>query len=256
MLKLAKSEKFEDGEVIFKEKSHGNKMYIILSGTVRISKYLGNSQEKILVKLQSGTCFGEMGVIDQSPRSATATVEGGDAVMLVIKESTLSENNVLLAYKLYQNFALMLAQRLRETNDKLQEATVSSKNAKAQLKELLKRKKSEWQTLKGANLMNADFSEAFLNDSSLQEAILVGAKLNGAKCKQANFADSRFTNAQIKAVDFEGANFQNVDFTAAHFKNVTFQQCDLSNANFAGSKLANVQIKTAEKVEKVSELGE
>ena len=46
LLKLANSESFEDGEIIFKEKTHGDKMYIILTGTVRISKYLGNKKEE------------------------------------------------------------------------------------------------------------------------------------------------------------------------------------------------------------------
>ncbi len=47
LLKLANSESFSDGEIIFKEKTHGDKMYIILTGTVRISKYLGNKKEEV-----------------------------------------------------------------------------------------------------------------------------------------------------------------------------------------------------------------
>ena len=250
LLKLAESESFDDKEVIFKEKMHGDKMYIIVSGMVRISKYLGRNQEEILVKLQSGACFGEMGVIDQSPRSATATVEGGPAVMLVLKESMLSENNVWLTYKLYKNFALMLAERLRETNNKLQEAAVSGKDFKAQMRELLKKKMAEGQTLKEANLKKADFSETFLYDANLSGAILVGAKFSGTKCKQANFTNSRFTNAKIKSVDFESADFRNADFTAANFENVTFSGCNLSGANFKGSDLTNAQLEALRRVMK------
>jgi len=242
LLKLAASESFDDGEVIFKEKTRGDKMYIILSGTVRISKYLGNKQEEVLVKLQPGACFGEMGVIDQSPRSASATVEGGNAVMLVIKESTLSEHNVLLAYKLYKNFALMLAERLRETNNKLQEAAISGKDSKAQLKEVLKKKTDQGQSLEGVNLKGADFKEAFLNSANLEGSVLINAKFESTKCKQANFSASKFTNAEIKSVEFDGADFKNADFTAAVFENVSFSGCNLSGASFKGADLTDIQM--------------
>ena len=250
LLKLAVSKTFQDGEVIFKEKTRGEKMYIILKGTVRISKYLGNKQEEVLVRLKSGACFGEMGVIDQSLRSATAIVEGGAAVMLVITEHTLSESNMLLAYKLYKNFALMLAGRLRETNNKLQEATMSSQDFKAQMKELLKKRMEHGKTLKGANLKMADLSQAFLNNADLAGAVLVGAKLNGTKCKQANFSGSKLINADITSVDFENANFQNADFTAASFQNVSFNGCNMSGAEFKGNDLDKTQVETTAHSEK------
>ena len=242
LLKLANSESFEDGEIIFKEKTHGDKMYIILTGTVRISKYLGNKKEEVLIKLQPGACFGEMGVIDQSPRSASATVEGGNAVMLVISESTLSEHNVLLAYKLYKNFALMLAERLRDTNDKLQNTAIQSNDSKSQLKDLLKKKTGQGSSLEGANLKGADFSETFMNNANLQNSVMIEAKLNGTKCKQANFSNSRLINSQITSVAFENANFSGADFSAANFEKVTFSGCNMAGASFSGTDLTDVQM--------------
>jgi len=242
LLKLANSESFDDGEIIFKEKTRGDKMYIILTGTVRISKYLGNQKEEVLVKLQPGACFGEMGVIDQSPRSASATVEGGNAVMLVIAESTLSEHNVLLAYKLYKNFALMLAERLRDTNDKLQNSAIQSNNSKSQLKDLLKKKTEQGSSLEGANLKGADFSETFMNNANLQNSVMIEAKLNGTKCKQANFSNSRLINSQITSVAFENANFSGADFSAANFEKVTFSSCNMTGASFNGTDLTNAQM--------------
>lgn len=242
LLKLANSESFDDGEIIFKEKTRGDKMYIILTGTVRISKYLGNKQEEILVKLQPGACFGEMGVIDQSPRSASATVEGGSAVMLVISESTLSEHNVLLAYKLYKNFALMLAERLRDTNDKLQNSSIQGKDSKSQLKDLVKKKLAQGSSLEGANLKGADFSETFMNNANLQNAVMIEAKLNGTKCKQANFSNAKLINSQINAVTFESTNFSGADFSAAHFDKVSFSGCNMTGASFNGADLTEAQM--------------
>ncbi|MBU2646667.1 pentapeptide repeat-containing protein [bacterium] len=241
LLKLAVSESFADGEVVFKEKSRGDTMYIILSGTVRISKSIGSKKEEILAKLTSGACFGEMGVIDQSPRSASATIEGGPAVLLVIKESLLSENNILLAYKLYKNFSLMLAQRLRETNDKLQNAAAGDRDASAQLKSLLKKKLDQGQSLQGANLKGADLTEVFMNNANLEHAILIGAKFIETKCKQTNFSHAKMTGVELKSITFENANFEGADFTGSKFENVEFSSCNMTKANFTGAEMPDAK---------------
>jgi CRP-like cAMP-binding protein len=237
LLKLAVSESFADGEIVFKEKSRGDQMYIILSGTVRISKYIGAKKEEVLAKLTSGACFGEMGVIDQSPRSASATIEGGPAVLLVIKESLLSEHNILLAYKLYKSFSLMLAQRLRETNDKLQNAAAGDRDANAQLKSLLKKRLDKGQSLQGANLKGADLTEVFMNNADLKNAILINAKFTETKCKQTNFSHTKMTGAELNSITFDHANFEGADFTGSKFDNVEFVNCNLSKANFTAADM-------------------
>lgn len=246
LLRLASSESFKDGDVIFKEKTLGDKMYIILSGTVRISKYLGNKKEEVLAHLQPGACFGEMGIIDQSPRSATATVDGGDAVMLVVKETSLSQHNQLLAYKLYKNFSTMLVGRLRETSEKLQALAVSDSDSRSQMKELIKKKTGASGSLEKANLKGADFTEAFLNSSNMKSAILVEAKLSNVKCKETNFTKASFVNAEISGGVFEGGNFQEADFTAAKFRDVTFNNCNFTQANYQAADLSSAFVKDGE----------
>lgn len=251
LLRLASSETFKDGDIIFKEKTLGDKMYIILSGTVRISKYIGNNKEEVLVKLKSGACFGEMGIIDQSPRSATATVEGGDAVMLVVKESSLSQHNQLLAYKLYKNFSIMLAGRLRETNEKLQNLSISDSGSKAQLKELIKKKTESGGSLENANLRGADLSETFLNSTNMDSAILVNATLNGAKCKDTNFTNARFINSEFNSGTFEGCKFETTDFTAAKLEDVSFVNCSFNNTNFQAADLSSSFINNEDDTEEM-----
>jgi len=237
ILKLAVSETFNDGQVIFKENTRGEAMYIILNGTVRISKYLGNKKEEVLVKLTAGACFGEMAVIDQSPRAATATVEGGPAVLLVVNENLLSEKNILLAYKLYKSFSIMLAGRLRDTNAKLQSAATGAGDSSAQLKALLKKRMEKGASLQGANLRGADLSGVFLNGANLQNSILIGAKMSEVKCKDANFNQARFINSELSSVTFEGAKLEKADFTGSNFENVEFISCNLKGANFTGANL-------------------
>jgi CRP/FNR family cyclic AMP-dependent transcriptional regulator len=60
------------GRVIFKEGEQGDTMYIIQKGRVKITKRIGNV-EKILMVLQKGDFFGEMAIVNQTPRTATAT---------------------------------------------------------------------------------------------------------------------------------------------------------------------------------------
>lgn len=239
LLKLAVSEKYADGDVVFKENSRGDQMYIILSGNVKITKYLGNKKEEVLTVLQPGACFGEMGVINQSPRSASAIIEGGDAVLLVIKESLLSQQNMLLAFKLYRNFSQMLADRLRETNEKFQAATMGDRNTSAQLKELLKKRMEKGQSLKGANLKGADLSGMFLNGADLQETVFIGAKLNETRCKETNFSSAKFVNADFSSITFEQADFSGADFTGAKFNRVDFRSCNMAGAKFVGAELAD-----------------
>ena len=246
LLRLASSETFKDGDVIFKEKTLGDKMYIILSGTVRISKYLGNKKEEVLVNLKPGACFGEMGIIDQSPRSATATVDGGNAVMLVVKETSLSQHNQLLAYKLYKNFSIMLAGRLRETNEKLQALSISDSDSKSQMKEMIKKKTGQGGSLEKANLKGADLTESFLNSANMESAILVEAKLDGIKCKETNFTKASFVSSEITSGTFENSNFKGANFTAAKFKEVTFNNCNFTDANYQAADLSNSFIKNGE----------
>lgn len=240
LLKLATSQSFADNEVVFKEGSRGDTMYIILNGTVKISKYVSKKKEDTLVELTSGACFGEMGVIDQSPRSASATVVGGPAVLLVIKESLLSERNVLLAFKLYKNFATMLAERLRETNLKLQNAAAGDRDSSEQLKTLVKKRLEQGQSLNGANLKGADLTGVFLNSANMENAILINAVFSETKCKQTNFSNARFISSSLKSITFENSNFEGADFTGAKFEQVEFISCNMKKTNFTGAELPDV----------------
>ena len=58
---------FEPGEVIFKEGDEGKEMFAVIEGEVDIVH-----MEKVLFSIGPGGIFGEMALIDNSPRSATA----------------------------------------------------------------------------------------------------------------------------------------------------------------------------------------
>lgn len=68
------------GAVLFSEGEQGDTMYALIEGRVRISRH-----GKAVAVLEAGQIFGEMAVIDHSPRSATATAET-DCVVVPINE--------------------------------------------------------------------------------------------------------------------------------------------------------------------------
>jgi CRP-like cAMP-binding protein len=61
------------GEVIFKEGSLGLHMLLVEDGLVEISKTTKSGEKKVLGVVARGGVFGEMALIDQSPRMASAT---------------------------------------------------------------------------------------------------------------------------------------------------------------------------------------
>jgi CRP/FNR family cyclic AMP-dependent transcriptional regulator len=62
----------EAGRDLFKEGDAGDTMYVIQKGRIKITKRV-NNVEKILMVLGKGDFFGEMALIRQTPRTATAT---------------------------------------------------------------------------------------------------------------------------------------------------------------------------------------
>ncbi len=108
-------------EVIFKEGEVGSELYVILTGKVRISKIVPGVGEEALAILEPGNYFGEMAIIDETPRSADAIVHVSGSLG-VIKKEDLEELMFLqkdLAYELLWTFVRTLSVRLRETNDKI-----------------------------------------------------------------------------------------------------------------------------------------
>jgi CRP/FNR family transcriptional regulator, cyclic AMP receptor protein len=65
---------YGDGEAVFAEGDPGDGMYFIVNGRIRIEKrtQAASARSKILTVLDSGDYFGEMALLDQKPRSASA----------------------------------------------------------------------------------------------------------------------------------------------------------------------------------------
>ena len=107
---------FGKDQVIFREGDNATTMYDILSGKVGIYKNYGAKNEQQIIVMEAGQVFGEMGMIEYYPRSATA-VALEDTVVEELGESELRDYFKNKPEKLLQ-LMKVLSQRVRETTQK------------------------------------------------------------------------------------------------------------------------------------------
>ncbi len=94
---IASEETYEDGQIIFREGSSGNWVYVVLNGSVEISKTIGGSKYIISV-LQPGEVFGELGYFGAIKRTATAQAISETTVGVVDRSFLDQEFNKLSGF--------------------------------------------------------------------------------------------------------------------------------------------------------------
>lgn len=126
---IAFEETHKLGDFVFHEGTPGDALYLILDGKVRISREVAGMGEEALAILSAGDAFGEMSIIDGSPRSADARVHER-CRLLVIRKAAMEDLLLLdkdLAYEILWSWVRTLSARLRETNDKMTFLAVSNR---------------------------------------------------------------------------------------------------------------------------------
>lgn len=109
------------GQAIIAEGFRDAEMYIIVEGSVTVSKEDGANREKVLSTIAKGKIIGEMALFDGQPRSARI-VANSDTTMLVLSRQNLNRliNDVpALAAKLLLKLGALISQRLRQTSGML-----------------------------------------------------------------------------------------------------------------------------------------
>lgn len=118
MIGFSKLIEYSHGEPIFLEGEHDNCFYVLISGSVGISK-----DGVLLSNLKrTGDVFGEMVVTDLSERSASAYAEKNATCLCVdmsyLETLSLTERDIYLSV-LYRNFIEVLTYRLKKTTNEL-----------------------------------------------------------------------------------------------------------------------------------------
>ena len=113
--------RFSAGQPIFEEGEVGTEMYVIQSGTVEVLKRSRRGEDKLLATLEKGDFFGEMSILEDVPRTASARAKS-DVELVRINQSTFDEmlrHNAEIAVRMLRK----LSRRLRETTKLLEQST-------------------------------------------------------------------------------------------------------------------------------------
>ena len=96
MFSIVSEETYEDGQIIFKEGSSGDWVYVVLSGSVEVSKSIGG-KNCVMGILRPDEVFGELAFFGRVKRTATARAIGKTNVGVLDRQSLDIEFNGLSA---------------------------------------------------------------------------------------------------------------------------------------------------------------
>lgn len=133
LLKMSKIERYTPNTLIIKEGQYDNHVYFLVSGRLGIQK----NGETIAYLQRKGDIFGEMGIIDGSPRSAS--IRAIDASLCLVVDISYMDrlegfDKIIFSGVLYRVLAEILAGRLRKADEELAKV----KNEKAALQDHLR----------------------------------------------------------------------------------------------------------------------
>lgn len=115
--RILRDSAYVQGEVILREHEPGDDLYLLVEGHVDVLRAAGTPGEMLLNRLGPGAYFGEMAVLDGTPRSATI-VAAGPVRVLVLEGERLRElvhEMPELAFDLLR----VLAERVRKAEERL-----------------------------------------------------------------------------------------------------------------------------------------
>ncbi|HOU56033.1 MAG TPA: cyclic nucleotide-binding domain-containing protein [Smithellaceae bacterium] len=116
MFQIVKYETYKDQQIIFKEGTFGDWMYVIEEGAVEISRIV-DGKKIVITVLKAGEIIGEVAYISKEGRSATATAVGKTTIGMIDREFFDREFNGISSD--FQMILKSMAQRLRETTHQL-----------------------------------------------------------------------------------------------------------------------------------------
>jgi len=115
MYQIASEETYKDGQVILEEGSSGDWVYVVLSGSIEISKTIGG-RNFIITALEPGEVFGELGYLGAIKRTATARAIGETTVGVIDRTFLDQEFNKLSAP--FRSILVAVVKRFRSLIDR------------------------------------------------------------------------------------------------------------------------------------------
>jgi CRP/FNR family transcriptional regulator, cyclic AMP receptor protein len=112
---------YDADELVFEEGQPGAALFLVLDGKVAVEIFRENSTTRLAV-LERGAFFGEMALLDETPRSATARALERTRTLALYRNDLngLMQRDAKTACQIYRSRASTIADRLRSTNELVQ----------------------------------------------------------------------------------------------------------------------------------------
>jgi len=106
------------GMVLCKEGAVGDSLFYVIEGIIEIRKESFDGRQTVLAQFNKGATVGEMSLIEDSPRSATATAIDQAELLILTRQNfeRLLDSSPFIATKILRNIAKSLSNRLRHTS--------------------------------------------------------------------------------------------------------------------------------------------
>ena len=138
---LCQEATFQENDLIFKENSSSKELYVIIQGEVDIfvdpslvSATDSSGDNQVIATLRRGQSFGEVALVDEGLRSASACATQPDTRLLIIprdKLIMLCDTYPQLGYRLMYNLAADLAMKIRNTDLRIREQLLYKPQSKS-----------------------------------------------------------------------------------------------------------------------------
>jgi len=111
------------GKTVFIENMAGESLYIVERGEVVVSKMLAEGDEQVLARIGPGEAFGELAILDEAPRMATARVSADVRVWRLARADfdLLCNDRPSAGMRLMRNLITLFCQRIRNNNQDYRE---------------------------------------------------------------------------------------------------------------------------------------
>jgi CRP/FNR family cyclic AMP-dependent transcriptional regulator len=129
--KIVHKRKYKKGESIIRKGDPGLGMYIIVKGSVEIVEEGKKASQNILASLQDGSFFGDLALLDESPRSASAISTVDSEIIGFFRPDFLDliYRKPKLGIKILLALAKVVGERLRRTNELLMQIQEEKKTS-------------------------------------------------------------------------------------------------------------------------------
>lgn len=124
--KIVETKTFNKSDMVFEAGSDDKNLYIVKKGSVNIKLPISNSnssKQPVIHKVNSKDFFGEVALLDNKPRSASAICSEETELFVINSElfNGLVNNFIDIGYIVMKNLCKVLSQKIRQTDTILEE---------------------------------------------------------------------------------------------------------------------------------------